>query len=143
MAITGVPLTAARDAQPKDGDRIQYKLKASTQIWKGAFVGLDANGLLVAWSDAANISFAGVAYESVLSDASNPFYCRVEKKGSFLANPATGNTFAQSNVGAEVYVNSDNQVTPTVGDVTNAVKCGRIVEFISTTSVRVKINNYC
>lgn len=135
MAATTVP----RDAQRKEGDIVSYRLPASTSvtIYRGAMVNVYvADGYAYPGRNGtATDKFVGVAAETV-SGNGTAGSARVDvlKSGSFIF-AATG--MAQTDVGKAVYVLDDQTVTLTS---TSAQLCGYIEEFLSATSVRVRIN---
>lgn len=132
-------LAAARDAQRKDSDLISYKQPATSQIWKGGAVSVRvADGYAYpARNGTATDIFVGVAYESSLSGSvAGATRCRVQTTGIYTF---AGSGFAQTDVGAAVYASDDQTVTKTS---TNAQQVGVIVEFISATLVRVKIDGF-
>ena len=53
-----------------------------------------------------------------------------------------GGDATQALVGQEVYIVDDSTVDEDATVTTNDIKCGVISEFISTTKVRVRIDNY-
>lgn len=146
MAVT--PLTAAVDAQRKDGKTVAYSMKASQQIWKGGLAVLDNTGALKPFADASNTElFVGVAYESNLSAASGTYLCRVEKSGVHLFGWYADANAAATNLQQEVYGCSDAQVTPnnsTTGTnhCAQNIKVGKVVEIVDATHVRVRIDGY-
>ncbi len=137
-------LTAAFEAQHKDGLTQSYKIKASAKIWKGALVGVVGGYLAPMAHDTNSQTFVGVAYESVdnTGGSDGDKSCRVLKSGTYVVNAVSGYTAAQTDVGAEVYVNTDNEVQKVTTGLTNQYKPGTIVEFISTSKVRIRIDLY-
>jgi len=132
-------LTKKIDREEKEGKLIASPVEASLLIFQGALVKHNATGFLARSAAEAGASFAGVAYETVDNSAgvAGEKICKVEKKGSFLMD---GTGFAQANVGAVVYAKDDNIVG--LADAGNEQAAGKIVEFISATQVRVKIDGY-
>jgi hypothetical protein len=131
-------LTENYDAERKDGILITYPVSAGETIYKGAIVCLDVDGYLVPGSDASGYAFVGISYEKAdnVSGADGDVTARVWKVGTyvFTADFAAG----QNDVGSEVYVVDDNTVSMST---TYSVACGTIVEIISGSSVRVRIDN--
>ncbi len=78
-------LTGAYDARRKDGDLIAYPVAAGAHIFKGALLAVAATGLAQAASDAAGLTFVGVAYESAdnTGGAAGALAVRVLKTGVF------------------------------------------------------------
>jgi hypothetical protein len=131
-------LTENYDAERKDGILITYPVAAGETIYKGAIVCLDSDGYLVPGSDATGYSFVGISYEKAdnASGADGDVTARVWKVGTYVlvSDFAAG----QDDVGSEVYVVDDNTVSTST---TYSVVCGTIVEIISSSSVRIRIDN--
>tara|TARA_R110001599_G_scaffold329512_1_gene543538 strand:- start:571 stop:984 length:414 start_codon:yes stop_codon:yes gene_type:complete len=132
-------LTQDVDRKEKEGKLIASPVAAATEIFQGALTMHDSNGLIANATPSAGDSFAGVAYERVDNSAgvASEKSIRNEKHGSFLM---TGAGFTQADVGLEVRA-SDND-TVQIAALTNSQVVGRIVEFVSATQVRVKIDGY-
>ncbi len=132
-------LTANYDAERKDGLLISYPVEAATMVYKNALVCANADGYLLPGDDASGYLFLGVAYEKGdnSSGADGDVAVRTWKGGTYVL--ATNFTAAQEDVGTEVYIIDDNTVGLTS---TNTVKCGAIVEVLSASEVRIRIDNY-
>lgn len=131
-------LTANVDRKEKEGKLVASPVVASDIIYQGALVKHNAAGYLAPCAAEAGAVFAGVAYEKVdnSAGAAGAKTCRVEKNGSFLMS---GTGLGQSDVGSAVYASDDDTVSTT--QATNEQLVGYIVEFISSTQVRVRIDN--
>lgn len=130
---------AARDAKRKDGLIVSYKMPASTSstIYKGTMVSVRvADGYAYAGRNGtATDKFVGVATETKSGDGTaGSARVKVQKTGSFIF-VASG--MAQTDVGKAVYISDDQTVTLTS---TDAQLCGYIEEYLSATSVRVRID---
>lgn len=111
-----------------------YLMKASTQIWAGAMVMLDSNGLAVpAGASASNKGVVGVALESVLSAASGSYFVTVQE-GEFKF---AGDTLAQGSVGSLVYADDDITIDET--QASNCPKAGILEEVVSASEGWVRI----
>lgn len=118
----------------------EYQMAAqadAAQIYKGTLVSRDADGYARPATDTAGTKFLGVATEKVVpavgdADGANKITLAVE--GVFEFN-AAGMT--QADVGKRVNVSDDNTVTLTG---TNTIKVGTIMEVVSATRVKVKID---
>ncbi|MCP4231270.1 MAG: hypothetical protein GY771_14130 [bacterium] len=132
-------LTANYDAERKDGLLISYPVEAATTVYKNALVCANDDGYLLPGDDASGYIFLGIAYEKGdNSDGGDAdMDVRTWKGGTYVL--ATNFTAAQEDVGSEVYIIDDNTVGLTS---TNTVKCGVIVEVISSSEVRIRIDNY-
>jgi hypothetical protein len=132
-------LTANYDAERKDGLLICYPVRATTTVYKNAIVCADADGYLSPGDDASGYVFLGIAYEKGENSAGSDgdLDVRTWKGGTYVL--ATNFTATQEDVGSEVYIIDDNTVGLTS---TNSVKCGVIVEVVSSSEVRIRIDNY-
>lgn len=130
-------LSAKTDRKEKEGKLLAHPVVASDIIYAGALVKHNAAGFLAPCAAESGAVFAGVAVETVDNSAGSAGdkVCRVDKKGAFIMN---GTGFSQADVGSAVYASDDNTVSTTQD--TNEQQVGRIVEFISSTEVRVKID---
>lgn len=141
-------LTQAYEAFEKPGIVIAYKM-SNVKLFKGALVGVNSSGYLVAMAHAtANLKFVGIASETVDNSAGSAGdkTINVTKVGSFVFKAVSGFTPAQSNLGNEVYANTDWEVQVSTSGLTNRYKVGRIVALDSTstgaTGVRIRIDDY-
>ena len=132
--------TIARDSKRKDGQLISYKMGA-VKIPKGALVNINSDGYATNATDAANQTFAGIAYETVDNSggAVGAKSIRVETTGTFVFVDGGGNG-AQTDVGVEFKIVDNQSVTDAA--TTNNLKAGICVESISTTAVRIRIDRY-
>jgi len=131
-------LTKDRKTSYKEGVEIGYKVAASTKIYAGSSVCLNASGYAIPAADTAGFIFLGVAQEYVdnSSGANGDLTVKVRRKGvHFLA--ASG--MAITNIGTAVYV-VDDQTVGLAATTTNDIPCGTIAEFVSSTSVGVDID---
>jgi len=130
-------LVSRVDREEKEGKLLAHKVVAGDVIYQGALVKINAAGFLAPCSAEAGATFAGVAYEGVdnSAGAAGDEVCRVEKYGAYLMS---GSGFSQADVGSEVYASDDDTISTTQGSNEQAV--GKIVEYISATQVRVRID---
>lgn len=126
------------DRKEKEGKLLAAPVVASDIIYNGALVKFNAAGFLAPCAAEAGAVFAGVAYEKVDNSAGSAGdkTCRVNKYGAYLMS---GTGFSQSDVGSSVYASDDDTVSTT--QASNEQEVGKIVEFISSTQVRVRIDN--
>jgi len=132
-------LSSNFDAQRKDGLLLSYGVEESTVVYKNGLVCANSGGYVQPGADISGMAFVGVAYEKCdnSSGIDGEHSLRIWKNGSFIFN--AGFTVLQSHIGDEVYIADDNTVNTTS---TNLVKCGVIVEVISSSKIRVRIDNY-
>lgn len=122
------------------GRVIGAKVKASTTVYGGGFVSrLTSTGLVQPAGDTASTTFAGVAMKRVTGNAAGTTIVEVRQQGVVTA--AFSGTCNESDVGATVYL-VDDQTVALAATTTNDIACGKIVERISATSVRVAIDGY-
>ena len=132
-------LTANVDRKEKEGKLLASPVVASDIIYQGALVKHNAAGYLAPCAVEAGAVFAGVAYEKVDNSAglAGEKSCKVEKYGAYLMS---GAGFSQADVGSEVRASDDNTVQ--TGALADSQPVGKIVEYISATQVRVRIDGY-
>lgn len=129
--------TARRDEQYQQG--IQFALKLSNEkVNEGSLVAVNGSGYAINAGDDSGAVFAGVAQETVdnASGSAGDKEIVVRSGGIVLLTAAF--SAAQTNVGDEVCL-SDNQSVDLAATTTNDVKCGRIVEVVSSSKVRVAL----
>jgi hypothetical protein len=123
-AATADKLTPRKEAEEK-----AYPVKASTTIYAGTLVAVDANGHALPASDAAGLKVVGVADAKADNSAGAAAAINVKVRRGVFRLAAASITLAM--VGTIMYVVDDQTFDDAVG--TNGVKAGRLVEFISTT----------
>lgn len=123
-------LTAERDTQRVAGRQLSYPVLASTQIFKGSLVGIQASsGFLVPMTAAAGIVAIGKAAANAdnSSGANGDLACLVEPGVYLWANHGT-NTLADTDIGAVCYGEDDQ----TVGNlITTRSVAGRVVDVVT------------
>lgn len=113
----------------------RYLMKASTTIYAGGMVSLDANGLALPASDTAtDKGVVGLALQTVTSAASGSYYVECEE-GVFLL---AGSSLTQAGQGGKVTIVDDQTVGLAAGT-TNDITAGILVEYVSATSGWVDI----
>jgi len=131
--------TASREALTKAGDVVRYPVAAAQHLYKGTLIVLNAAGYLEAGTDAAGKVFAGVAYEASNNSggASGNTTCTVYKTGTFVF--AAGAAATQAWVGQQACL-VDDQTVALAATTTNDIAVGFIVEVLSASQVRVRID---
>lgn len=129
-------LSTDNNAKRKDGKLINCKVVTADIVYKDSLVCNNTSGYLAPGADTANYRFAGVAYEKGdnASGADGAISIRIQKTGSFVFAKASA---VQGDVGAAAYILDDQTVGTTS---TNGILCGYIVELISSSQVRVRID---
>ena len=96
--------------QAPDGPVSRYKLKASTTIYAGSMVMLDASGLAVPATKAANHVPVGRAEHAAKSGAADSVYVEC-RQGVFRWNhDVNGKDIRAQEIGDKVYVEDDETV---------------------------------
>jgi hypothetical protein len=136
MALTG----QWREIDYKKHSIASYPVAANTRIYKGALVVVrNTDGMAYNARTGNNSTdfFVGIAIETVDNTGGAPGArrIRVAKEGSGVY---TGTGFTQTNVSAIAYATDENTVTTTAG---SNVAVGHIVEVLSSTRARVRIDN--
>ena len=108
-ASTGVPMLTP------------WLMAASTTIYKGAIVGLNASGLAVSGATiaATAIKLVGICQKTITSAASGSYYVECQQ-GDFLFNNHGADLVVQADAGAVVYAEDDNTVRKTSGGSTRS-----------------------
>lgn len=128
-------LTAARQLFQSKGEpkTRSVLMAASTTIYRGGFVMIDANGVAVpAAAGANNHGCVGVALETVTSPASGATYVKVQYGGPFKIPSTYLSNFGQSDVGEFAYATDDEDVNDDANAATNTPPLGYIVELDGT-----------
>lgn len=123
-------LAADRNTQSKIGGIQVYPVDGGSVIYKGALVAVNASGYLIPAADAAGAKVVGVADEKVDNSAGSDgtLNCRVVSGRAFKF---AASSITQAMLGEMMYVVDDQTFDDGIG--TNAVKAGRLVQFVSTT----------
>ena len=133
-------LTADRVTRHKGPEvprRATYLMAASTTIYKGALVCLNASGLAIPAADTAGITACvGVAAAGQVSLASGNFFVVCEL-GKFLLDVGAGIT--QADVGRNAVVADDQTVTDAAAGV-NDIVVVTIVEYLDEAQDKAWVN---
>jgi len=106
-----------------------YPVLASTVIYKGSIVCVDANGYAIAATDTAAIYCVGIAEEAATGGTSSgDVWIKVGAGRAYLF---AASSITQAMVGEPMYAVDDNTVDDTS---TNLVLVGVLVKYVSTTS---------
>lgn len=122
--------TADRKTPYREGVEIEYPVAASTKIYAGTMVCVNASGYAVPAANSANLKFVGVAMQQVdnSTGSNGDRVVRVRREGVFEFNASS---IAQSMVGDDMYIVDD-----TTFDESNpghGIKCGKLVKYVSST----------
>ncbi len=124
-------LSADRNTTYREGVEIAVPVAASTKIYAGSLVMVDANGYAVPGADTANCKFIGVALQQVdnSSGGNGDKQVVVRRQGVF---DFKGSSLTQAMVGSPMYLVDDETFAP-ASVTTNDIPCGRLVQYISGT----------
>ena len=135
-------ITARKDVRRQEGRVLSFPVEEATTIYEGALVSVNAAGYAVNASDAANDAFVGVCHVGAdNSGGADGAGEKVQVWTDGVIDCVYAGTATQANVGDLVYA-VDNQTVDVVGDTTNDVLVGKIVEFVTATKVRVAITGF-
>lgn len=129
-------LSDSYEAKRKDSEMQDYPVLASATIYKGGMVVDKGDGYASAGIYGSGYKLLGVAVENGdNSDGDNgDVWVRVYKTGSYVFTKPDA---AQTDVSTLVYVADDQTVGSST---TNSVEAGYVVEYLTSTTVRVRID---
>lgn len=130
LVVGMAALAGDRSTDTKERGLKAYPVKASTLIYDGALVAIDGNGAALPAADAASLKVVGVARGRADNSTGAVGAVWVKVEAPIVARFAAS-SITQAMVGQVMYVVDDQTFDDAIG--TNAVKAGRLVEFISTT----------
>lgn len=118
------------------GDRRSIPVAASTRIYEGTLVFINAAGYADDDTATGVNAFAGVAVKEAdnSSGSAGDISVEVYTEGDFLL---TGSSFAQTDVGMPIYADDNYAITKTLG--ATSVRIGRAVKYVSATQHYVSI----
>lgn len=128
-------LTADRETTFDLNEIRSYPVAATTQIYLGAIVLINAAGDAIPGADTASSSFVGIASENVdnSTGAAGDLRVKVRIHG---VHQLVAAGLAATNVGDKVFATDDQTVALTS---TNFVYVGRLIQFLSATVAMVNI----
>lgn len=129
-------LTKDRQTEKKNIGLKSYPVAASTKIYAGSLVAVNASGYAVPAADAAGLKVVGVAKSQVDNSSGANGALTVNVESDILAR-FNASSITQAMVGQVMYVVDDNTFDDAVG--TNGIKAGRLAEFISTTEGWIEV----
>lgn len=117
-----------------------YAVAASTQIFHGALVALNASGFLVDGSDTANLKVVGVALDAADNSSGGDGDLEVEVyRGAARVATSGASSLVQADVGGDAFILDDNTVVKAAG-VTNNIIAGEVLEIEDASTVWVNFN---
>jgi hypothetical protein len=130
---------AKKNTDRQDGEIYSFK-QGAEKIPEGALVMVNAAGYAVNATDTVGGVVVGVADETVDNSAGSVGDKSIKVRRTGVFNFEYAGTATIADVNTLVYV-VDNQTVDLVGDTTNDVLVGRIVEFVDAGTVRVDIRD--
>lgn len=125
-------LSAGRNAPVKGDTRVtSFKVAASTTIYKGGMVAVDADGWLIPAADSAGIAVVGVADETVDNSAGADGAKSCLVLNGVIGMNAGSTAPTQANIGRSVVVEDDEAVT-TAAAATNDIPAGTLMSIEGT-----------
>ncbi len=125
------PLTRDRATSYREGIEVEFPVAAATMIYAGSMVCVNAGGYARPAADASGCRFAGMAMEQVdnTAGADGVLMIRLRRAGVFEFDAAA---LTQAKVGDAMYAVDDQTFADTTG-VTNHIKVGTLVKYVSAT----------
>jgi hypothetical protein len=141
MTALTAPRNTARISDVNQISLFKAPIAASTKLYQGGIVCLNASGLAVPGSVSTTLKAMGVAQKTYDNSTGAASAFNIEARaGVFWFNSGTsGDAIAQANVGATCYIIDDNTVGLTNGTSTRSV-AGTIVDVDATLGVAVRIS---
>ena len=124
-------LTRDRATSYREGVELDYPVAASTKIYAGSLVCVNADGFAVTAADTSGYVFVGVALEQVdnSAGANGAKNVRIRREGVFEFDAAS---ITQAMVGDPMYAVDDHTFDDAAGP-TNDIKVGLLVKYASAT----------
>ena len=116
-------LTADRNTPRRAAEDFEFPMAASTLIYAGALVCINASGLATKGAVATTLKTVGVAQETADNSAGAASAKRVKvRRGCYrFANSASADAITLADVGADCFVVDDQTVAKTNGSATRSV----------------------
>lgn len=116
-------LTADRNTPRRAAEDFEFPMAASTLIYAGALVCINASGLATKGAVATTLKTVGVAQETADNSAGAASAKRVKvRRGCYrFANSGSADAITLADVGADCYVVDDQTVAKTNGSATRSV----------------------
>lgn len=132
-------LTKDRNTKRRDGVQFNDPVAASTRIFAGSLVCLNASGFAVPGSTATTLKARGVAQEHVDNSTGGAGALRVEtRRGVFpFANSAATDEITRVDIGADAYIVDDQTVAKT--HATNSRSVAGVIRDVDSDGVWVEI----
>lgn len=141
MTALTAPRNTARIGDTNQPSLFKAPIAASTKLYQGGIVCLNASGLAVPGSVSTTLKAMGVALKTYDNSSGGASAFNIEARaGVHWFNSGTaGDTIAQANVGALCYIMDDNTVGLTTGGATRSI-AGTIVDVDATLGIAVRVS---
>lgn len=132
-------LTKDRNTKRRDGKQFNDPVAASTRIFAGSLMCLNAAGDAVPGSVSTTLKARGVAQEQVDNLSGAAGAARIEsRRGVFpFANSAAGDQITRADIGANAYIVDDQTVAKTNG--TNTRSVAGVIRDVDSDGVWIEI----
>lgn len=136
FGLVGMAVTANQIVKFADGDRRSYPVAASTRIYEGTLVFINASGYADDDTGTGVNGFIGIAVREAdnSSGSAGDVWVEVYTEGDF---ELTGSGFAQTDVGMPIYADDNYACVLSLGS--TSVRIGKIVKYVSSTKHMVSI----
>lgn len=116
-------LTQSRNTEERSGDFVEGGVAASTKIYQGALVAVDADGFFVPGSTATTLRGVGRAESEVdnSSGSDGDEIIRIKRSIFPFANSASTDEITRADIGSLCYIVDDQTVAKTDGTETRSV----------------------
>ena len=120
-------LTADRETQHRDGVNLTFDVAASTKIYGGSLVSINAAGTAIPAADTASTKVVGVSDEYVdnSAGAAADLIVNVRRGRAFKLKNSATNAVAAAHLFTDVYVEDDETVASAGG--TNSIVAGKCI----------------
>jgi len=131
-------LTQDRPTVYREGVEMDYPVAASTKIFAGGLVCVNASGFALPAADTVSLIFVGVAleYADNSAGANGDSVVRVRRTGVFEFDATS---ITQAMVGAAMYA-VDDHTFDDAGGTTNDIKVGVLTNYVSATKGWIDIS---
>jgi len=134
-------ITVRKDVRRQEGNILSYPVAASTKLFEGALIALNASGYAVKAADTTNFTFVGVCDETADNTSGSAGDIRVKVWTYGVVDVVANFSAAAADAGKKVY-QLDDQTVDLAANVTNDVLVGKIVEVVSASKLRVAITPF-
>jgi hypothetical protein len=121
----------------QEGEKQSYPVAAAIHLYQGTLAFVNGAGYAIDNTASGDAKFAGIAISEVDNSSGAAGDLNVELWTDEDVYELTGSGFTQADVGKPAYATDNYTITTTYS--ANAVRIGRVVEYVSATKLRVKL----